>query len=70
VIEPGTPRELDDEQVSRAIRAMEREFPRWRRPSLHDMAFVVAILTAASSAAVLVPRLVDTYAAAWTARPF
>ncbi len=68
---PGAPRELDDEQVARAIRALEREFPRWRRPSLHDAASVVAIVTGAVTAALaVVPTLVETFEAGWSGRPF
>lgn len=78
-IEPIPPRgprryepigDLDDEDVDRAIRAIERQFSRWRGPRARRQAFVVVVVVAAIVAAVvLAPRLVETIHAGWARLP-
>lgn len=64
------PRELDDDQVARTIRAMERQFARWRRPPRGDV-FLVAVAVAAIAIAIVVaPQLVETVHAGWARARF
>jgi hypothetical protein len=70
VTEAQGPRELDDDEVARTIRAMERQFARWRRPPLGDVFLVAMAVVAMAVAIVVAPQLVETAHAGWAGARF